>query len=195
MLSSSTYRYQLETAYNQLSKWVTKHPVYRGLQFLQFTTKLNSSPLIFDSPKDLLYLISKASNYYSKQKQNKKKSNFLKISNCPDPLKFQGGSLFYGVHVCCKQTDEQKTLSGDVVLICCTELLAGFLKTGPKGSAQGNYGLMDLVAGLHWLHENLGAFGGDPDKLTLFGHGTGAALANFLAVSPMAKDVMKILQI
>lgn len=65
--------------------------------------------------------------------------------------------------------------------------LAGFLKTGPKGSAQGNYGLMDLVAGLHWLHENLGAFGGDPDRLTLFGHGTGAALANFLAVSPMAR--------
>lgn len=46
---------------------------------------------------------------------------------------------------------------------------------------------MDLVAGLHWLHENLGAFGGDPDRLTLFGHGTGAALANFLAVSPMAR--------
>ncbi|XP_017760218.1 PREDICTED: neuroligin-1-like [Eufriesea mexicana] len=67
----------------------------------------------------------------------------------------------------------------------------GFLKTGPKGSAQGNYGLMDLVAGLHWLHENLGAFGGNPDQLTLFGHGTGAALANFLAVSPMAKELVE----
>ncbi|XP_048262172.1 uncharacterized protein LOC100651474 isoform X3 [Bombus terrestris] len=67
----------------------------------------------------------------------------------------------------------------------------GFLKTGPKGSAQGNYGLMDLVAGLHWLHENLGAFGGDPDRLTLFGHGTGAALANFLAVSPMARELVE----
>lgn len=65
--------------------------------------------------------------------------------------------------------------------------LTGFLKTGSKGSAQGNYGLMDLVAGLHWLRENLGAFGGDPERLALLGHGTGAALANFLAVSPMAK--------
>lgn len=46
---------------------------------------------------------------------------------------------------------------------------------------------MDLVAGLHWLRENLGAFGGDPERLALLGHGTGAALANFLAVSPMAK--------
>ncbi|KAJ8975095.1 hypothetical protein NQ317_002019, partial [Molorchus minor] len=39
-----------------------------------------------------------------------------------------------------------------------------FLKTGTKGSAQGNFGLMDLVAGLHWLRENLPAFGGDPGE-------------------------------
>lgn len=66
-------------------------------------------------------------------------------------------------------------------------LFAGFLKTGAKGSAQGNFGLMDLVAGLHWLRENLPAFGGDPDRVTLMGHGTGAALVNFIAVSPVAK--------
>lgn len=65
--------------------------------------------------------------------------------------------------------------------------VAGFLKTGTKGSAQGNYGLMDLVAGLHWLRENLPAFGGDPERITLMGHGTGAAIANFIAVSPVAK--------
>lgn len=64
---------------------------------------------------------------------------------------------------------------------------AGFLKTGARGSAQGNFGLMDLVAGLHWLRENMPAFGGDPDRITLMGHGTGAALANFIAVSPVAK--------
>lgn len=46
---------------------------------------------------------------------------------------------------------------------------------------------MDLVAGLHWLRENLPAFGGNPEKVTLMGHGTGAALANFLAVSPVAR--------
>ena len=68
-----------------------------------------------------------------------------------------------------------------------THTHTGFLKTSSKGSAQGNYGLMDLVAGVHWLRENLPAFGGDSNRLTLLGHGTGAALANFLAVSPMAK--------
>lgn len=66
-------------------------------------------------------------------------------------------------------------------------LSVGFLKTGAKGSAQGNFGLMDLVAGLHWLRENLPAFGGDPERVTIMGHGTGAALANFLAVSPVAR--------
>lgn len=65
-------------------------------------------------------------------------------------------------------------------------LFLGFLKTGAKGSAQGNFGLMDLVAGLHWLHENLPAFHGDPNRVTLMGHGTGAALANMLVVSPVA---------
>ncbi|XP_065164020.1 neuroligin-1 isoform X1 [Atheta coriaria] len=66
----------------------------------------------------------------------------------------------------------------------------GFLKTGTKGSAQGNFGLMDLVAGLHWLRENLDAFGGDPERVTLMGHGTGAALVNFIAVSPVAKELL-----
>lgn len=70
-----------------------------------------------------------------------------------------------------------------VLLLCC---VAGFLKTGTKDSAQGNYGLMDLVAGLHWLRENLPAFNGDGNKITVMGHGTGAALANILVVSPVA---------
>lgn len=48
---------------------------------------------------------------------------------------------------------------------------------------------MDLVAGLHWLRENLPAFGGNPEKVTLMGHGAGAALANFLAVSPVARGL------
>lgn len=66
---------------------------------------------------------------------------------------------------------------------------SGFLKTGTKGSAQGNFGLMDLVAGLHWLRENLPAFNGNPNMVTLMGHGHGAALANILIVSPVASGM------
>ncbi|KAJ1520059.1 hypothetical protein ONE63_004286 [Megalurothrips usitatus] len=49
---------------------------------------------------------------------------------------------------------------------------------------------MDLVAALHWLRENLPGFGGDPQRVTLVGHGTGAALANIVAVSPVAKELL-----
>lgn len=50
---------------------------------------------------------------------------------------------------------------------------------------------MDLVAGLHWLRENIPAFGGDPERITLLGHGTGAALGNIIAVSPVAKGTLR----
>lgn len=65
------------------------------------------------------------------------------------------------------------------------------MKTGAKGSAQGNFGLMDLVAGLHWLRENLPSFNGDPSKLILMGHGSGASLANMLMTSPVASDLIR----
>ncbi|XP_037976903.2 neuroligin-1 [Plutella xylostella] len=82
---------------------------------------------------------------------------------------------------------------GNVIVVTINFRLGvlGFLKTGAKGSAQGNFGLMDLVAGLHWLRENLPAFGGDPQRVTLMGHGTGAALANFLSVSPVARELLR----
>lgn len=47
-----------------------------------------------------------------------------------------------------------------------------------------NYGLMDQLAALHWVKENIALFGGDPGNVTLMGHGTGAACVNFLAISP-----------
>lgn len=47
-----------------------------------------------------------------------------------------------------------------------------------------NYGLMDQIAALHWIQQNIEYFGGDPSNVTLMGHGTGAACVNFLAISP-----------
>ncbi|XP_066972356.1 neuroligin-4, X-linked-like [Macrobrachium rosenbergii] len=47
-----------------------------------------------------------------------------------------------------------------------------------------NYGLMDQLAALHWVQENIVRFGGDPGHVTVMGHGTGAACLNFLVISP-----------
>ncbi|GBO05694.1 Liver carboxylesterase [Araneus ventricosus] len=54
-------------------------------------------------------------------------------------------------------------------------------------SSRGNYGIMDQVAALHWVQENIPEFGGNPKNVTVFGHGYGAALVNILMLSPLAR--------
>jgi len=61
---------------------------------------------------------------------------------------------------------------------------AGFLSTGDS-NAPGNYALLDQVAALHWIQENIRPFGGNPRDVTLLGHGVGAALVNLLMTSPV----------
>jgi len=65
--------------------------------------------------------------------------------------------------------------------------LTGFLKPGVTGNTVSNFGLLDQVAALQWVKENIAFFGGDPHSVTLMGHGTGAACANLLLVSPLSQ--------
>ncbi|XP_041984347.1 esterase FE4-like [Aricia agestis] len=64
----------------------------------------------------------------------------------------------------------------------------GFLCLGIK-EAPGNAGLKDQVAALRWVKENIRAFGGDPDSVTLFGESAGAVSASHLTLSPVTKGL------
>jgi para-nitrobenzyl esterase len=55
--------------------------------------------------------------------------------------------------------------------------------------SSGNYGLLDMIAGLQWIQKNIAAFGGNPDKVTIFGESAGGIAVSMLCASPLAKGL------
>ena len=92
-----------------------------------------------------------------------------------------GASFFFGPGYLLEQ---------NVVLVTFNYRLGplGFLATDDK-TAAGNQGLLDQVMVLNWVKQNIAKFGGDPDKVTIFGEDSGAASVTLMAMSPLAKGL------
>ncbi|XP_021473934.1 neuroligin-3 isoform X2 [Oncorhynchus mykiss] len=73
---------------------------------------------------------------------------------------------------------------GNVIVITLNYRVGvlGFLSTGDQ-AAKGNYGLLDQIQALRWISKNIGYFGGDPGRITVFGSGIGASCVSLLTLS------------
>ncbi|OXA51774.1 esterase E4 [Folsomia candida] len=78
----------------------------------------------------------------------------------------------------------------DVIFVTLNFRLAalGFLNTGDS-AIRGNMGLKDQTMGLRWVQENIGYFGGDPNKVTLLGESAGAVCSHLHMFSSMSKGL------
>ena len=63
------------------------------------------------------------------------------------------------------------------------------LSAESKRGVSGNYGILDHIAALEWVRDNIGGFGGDPDNVTIFGESAGGASIYALLATPLAKGL------
>lgn len=167
-------------------RWKAPQPAEKW-EGVKQTTKFAPSPYQWGNPQsgkseDCLYL-----NVWTPAKSDKEE--------LPVMVWIYGGGFGAGTTAdpVCNGTHLAK--KGVVVVAVAYRVgILGFL-AHPELSAEspnqvsGNYGLLDQIAGLKWVQENIAAFGGDPNKVTIFGESAGGISVSMLCASPLAKGL------
>ncbi|CAG9859233.1 unnamed protein product, partial [Phyllotreta striolata] len=133
-------------------------------------------PALMAGEEDCLYL-----NVYTP-----KLSNF-ETELLPVMFWIHGGGFIYGNG---NEYNPHVLLDKDIVLVTSNYRLGplGFLATGDD-VVPGNNGLKDQNLALQWVKKNIRKFGGDPDRITLFGESAGAVSVNYHMLSPLSKGL------
>lgn len=110
---------------------------------------------------------------------------------CPVAVWIHGGA-FAGGYPAEMQFDGDAYAKRGVILVTVAYRLGifGFFcheELSARDGHSGNYGLLDQIAALSWVRENIAAFGGDPENITLFGQSAGSMSVRALSSSPLTK--------
>ena len=93
----------------------------------------------------------------------------------------------------------QESFVKEGIIYCSIEYRLGVLgfmahpeltKESTRGIS-GNYGILDQVMALQWIHDNIAAFGGDPEKVTIAGESAGGISVSMLCASPLCKGLFR----
>ena len=107
---------------------------------------------------------------------------------------FHGGGFNYGSGAWPVYDGHNLAKNHDVVVVTVNHRLNvfGYLNAAAIGGdpASGNAGMLDLVAVLEWVRDNIAAFGGDPGKVTTFGQSGGGAKSSIAMTMPAAKGLV-----
>ena len=119
------------------------------------------------------------------------------ISDCPVLFYIHGGSLKTGSPSYDQYNGEAYAKRGIVFVDFAYRLnIFGYyadevFASESENGTTGNYGLLDQIAALRWVHDNISAFGGDPDNITIAGESAGSSSVNAICVSPLAKGLFR----
>ncbi|CAH0561465.1 unnamed protein product [Brassicogethes aeneus] len=112
----------------------------------------------------------------------------LSKKNLPVMVWLHGGAFIYGSSS--EFSPKYLMETGEVMVVTLNYRLNvfGFLSTGDS-VVPGNMGLKDQLLALKWVQKNIENFGGDPNKVTIFGQSAGAASVSYLMQSPKSEGL------